>query len=139
MGNSSQNSKTWQIYTVKVVAIDDDANSLEILKRYIEKSFPHVEYFCATNGEKGMRLIQEKLPDLILLDIQMRGLSGLDILKILKNYSPENIMSIPVMMITVVKDEVAIYKAKELGAVNYILKPYDREDLIKRLKPYLLA
>ena len=130
---------TWKDFTVKVVVIDDDANSLEILKRYISKSFPHVEYFSATNGKTGIKLIQETLPDLILLDIQMRGLSGLDILKILKNHKSASIVSIPVMMITVVKDELSIRKAIEDGAVNYILKPYDRDDLIERLKPFLFC
>ncbi|MFC1557054.1 PleD family two-component system response regulator [candidate division KSB1 bacterium] len=139
MKDMSLFDELWEGYSIKVVVIDDDIHALDILKRYIKKEFPNVEYFSAAEAKAGLNLILDKFPDLILLDIEMPELSGLDLLKILKNHKSEAIVSIPVMMITVVKDEVSIHKAIELGAVNYILKPYDRKDLIKRIKPYLIA
>ncbi|MFC1555727.1 PleD family two-component system response regulator [candidate division KSB1 bacterium] len=139
MKDSSLLDELWEGYSVKVVAIDDDVHSLDILKRYIKVAYPDVQYFSADNGKDGLKLVNEKHPDLILLDIEMPEVSGLDVLKILKEQNSEAILSIPVIMITVVKDEVSIRKAIELGAVNYILKPYNRKDLIKRLKPYLIA
>lgn len=139
MKDSSLFDELWENYAVKLVAVDDDEGSLDVLKRYVNKAYPSVEFYGASDGKSGLKLIIEQVPDLVLLDIEMPEVSGLDILKLLKKHKSDAVRSIPVIMITVVKDEQSIRTAIELGAVNYILKPYDRKDLINRFKPYLIA
>lgn len=129
----------WDSYSVKVVIIDDDPHSVDLVQRYIKKSYPHVECFGTSKGSIGLELIESKIPDLIILDIEMPEMSGLEVLQKIKSHASKDIKTIPVIMVTVVNDRKSISKAVEQGAVNYLLKPYDKKELTRRIKPYLLA
>jgi len=139
MAENSIFDELWQSYSVKAVIIDDDPGSVDLVQRYIKVAYPHVEVLGATDGAAGLKLIEENIPDLVLLDIQMPELSGLEVLKKIKQHIDVEIASVPVIMVTVVKDKAVVNDAIESGAVNYILKPYNRKDLVRRVKPYLFS
>ncbi|MEW5895691.1 MAG: response regulator [Candidatus Omnitrophota bacterium] len=116
-----------------VIVIDDDKGMLLLLKNKLEAQGCHV--LTAVDGEKGIELIRRIKPDLILLDILMPKIGGYEVLGVLEQ---DPIMrEIPVIMLTVKSEESDIQKALDLGARDYIIKPFHAELLLKRIENYL--
>ena len=80
-----------------------------------------------------MDRLKKKKPDLILLDILLPGESGIVMLRLIRKLHPD----VKVMMFSVVSQKFFAKQAKELGAVDYITKPFDNEDLVRRVKKAL--
>ena len=72
------------------------------------------------SGEEALKIVQNQSPDVVLLDIMMPGMDGLECLEKIKKANPKT----SVIMITALNDQSRISKAKKLGAFNYILKPF---------------
>ena len=100
----------------KILIIDDEE---PILKMYSAALSDH-EVITAKNGEDGISLAEKEAPDMILLDIILPKLNGLDVLESLKNNQETS--SIPVIMLTNLPQEASADKAKSLGAINYFVK-----------------
>lgn len=104
--------------TIKAMIIDDEAPARDVIKNYL-KDFPDIEVAGeAGNGFDGVRVIQEKQPDLLFLDIQMPKISGFEMLELLEHP--------PVIIFSTAYDQYAL-KAFEKSAADYLLKPYSRE------------
>jgi two-component system nitrate/nitrite response regulator NarL len=84
----------------------------------------------AANGEEGLRLAQEKQPDLILLDINMKGMSGIETLRAIKQED----LDARVLMLTVSDNEEDVVAALQLGADGYLLKDMEPEDILDSLR-----
>ncbi len=97
----------------KILVVDDEQRICDVLKQGLEK-MGDFEVTTANNGKDGMVIAKQLKPDLILLDIRMPGIDGLDTLKKLKEDA--DTLSIPVIMLTAVQDE----EAKEKCASNYV-------------------
>ncbi|KTF16443.1 MULTISPECIES: response regulator transcription factor [Pseudoalteromonas] len=112
-----------------VLAIDDD----KYVHHIIEESLAG---FCkiihAKDGDEGLRLTNKYNPDIILLDIEMPGLSGYDVCKTLKQN--ENTKDIPVMFLSSKVELSDRVKGYSVGASDYIIKPFNAEELIARIK-----
>ena len=119
--------------TKKILVIDDDETILKTVQSVLEKSQFHT--ITAINGEDGLHEATSKKPDAILLDRKMPGLSGNAVLKKLKQ-DPET-QNIPVVMLTGDNNISEVAKSLELGAQDYIVKPFNHENLIVRLKNVL--
>ncbi len=132
-------NELWSKLSRKIVIIDDDPDIIELIKSHITEELKTVEFFSADNGKDGIELVKDKLPDLIILDIKMPGLSGLDTLHILKNETDDIIQAIPVLMLTAKSDLETVEKAIATGAKNYLLKPFDKNDLVARINNILTA
>jgi DNA-binding response OmpR family regulator len=117
-----------------VLIIDDD----EVNRRVLEVLFRHesIEYMSAETGEEGLNLAQKRIPDLILLDLVMPNENGLEILQQFKRHP--NLSAVPVIIFTIIEREETRQKAFELGADDYLTKPFDMrgiiEEIHKRLK-----
>ncbi|HQH27409.1 MAG TPA: sigma-54 dependent transcriptional regulator, partial [Oligoflexia bacterium] len=123
----------------KVLIIDDEASVRESLQLLLGRRYS-VE--IAENGEVGLHMLRqmsgvhggndgsgEDLPDLVLLDVMMPGVDGIEMLKqIRSNYS-----SIPVIMVTASKTVRTVVQAMKIGAVDYLNKPFDVEELLERI------
>lgn len=107
----------------KLLVIDDDKETCE----YIKEFFEHRKYtvFAADSGPKGLALIKQQEPDLVLLDVNMEGINGLETLKQIKDKYPE----MAVMMVTVASDDDTRKTAQTLGADDFIRKPIHRDYL----------
>ena len=105
----------WRNKTVCIV--DDDMNVRDIYRA----KFEHEGFSVVTaeNGEVGLRLIREKSPDIILVDIQMPILDGLGVLQVLKD--DDQLSRIPVIVFSNVEDDAIFQKVEELGAAQYYL------------------
>lgn len=104
----------------KIMIIDDEIDIIEVLQRFLEKSGKlHIE--VDSNPETAMKKIQNKQFDLVLSDIMMPTLSGLEILEEIKKKNP----SVKVLMMTAYSTNTKINKSKELNADGYIEKPFE--------------
>lgn len=107
-----------QMAKKKILVIDDDITLLEMYKERLELANFQVE--IATNGEEGLKKVQESKPDLILLDVMMPRVNGFDVIESLKK--DQSTASIPVIMLTALVQETSKLRAQESGAVGYIIK-----------------
>lgn len=117
--------------THKILLVDDDGKNLQVAMNIL-KDF-NVIY--AQSGEKALELIKRNRFDLILLDIVMPVLDGYAVCKILKENNDTK--NIPIIFLTVKDEEKDIVKGFELGAVDYITKPFFGEVLLKRVESHL--
>jgi len=118
----------------KILVIEDEEPIRELLKLTLE-SAGYSGIYMAANGEEGLRLAQSRLPDLILLDLMLPGMDGLSVCRQLK--SQEATRAIPIIMLTARSEESDVIIGLELGAVDYITKPFSRKILIARVRAQL--
>jgi len=105
---------------MKLLIVDDEADLCQLLAEHFEGHFD-AEVFTATTPGEALHLLEEQQPEGMLLDINLgTRLSGLDILERLPEISPAT----KVIMVTSVIDFSSIERARELGAVDYITKPF---------------
>jgi signal transduction histidine kinase/DNA-binding response OmpR family regulator len=112
-----------------ILAIDDDPEACELIERNLTKDGFRV--VTATSGEQGLRLAHDILPAAITLDVMMPDMDGWSVLRALK--ADPVLRRIPVIMLTMMDDRSRGYS---LGAVDYLTKPVDREQLRKTLSRY---
>jgi len=108
----------------KILVIDDEEGLGNLIKLNIENEFQY-EVILARNGERGHELAVEQEPDLVLLDVMMPGINGLETLKRIKGSLPH----VPVAMVTAVWNAEEAKRCFEAGAYEYITKPIDLEQL----------
>lgn len=108
----------------KILIIDDEEDFCSLLKLNIDE-ITEYEALVATSGEAGLDLIQTEKPDLVLLDIMMPGMDGMETLERIKAAAPD----LPVAMLTAVYAEEEANRCFEAGAYDYIAKPVDFEYL----------
>jgi len=118
-------------YTVLVV--DDNLMNLKLIEKSLSKE--GYKIFCADNGPDARAIALEEKPNLILLDIEMPGENGFDVITKLKDNSETN--SIPVIFLTGVIEVDSKLKGFDLGAVDYITKPFHPLEVLARVRIHL--
>ena len=117
--------------TKKILMIEDDPNIVELARIHIGDLGYAFEW--AGDGEKGLRKAQEEEYDLILLDLMLPGLDGLEVCK---RFRQEN-QKTPILMLTAKSEELDKVLGLELGADDYLTKPFSIRELIARIKAIL--
>ena len=117
----------------KILVVDDDRNICELLKLYLENDGYTV--FVANDGQEAVEMFQSKAPELVLLDIMLPGEDGLTILK--KIRASGKLQNIPVIMMTAKTSEFDIVKGLDLGADDYVTKPFGIMELLSRIRSVL--
>jgi two-component system alkaline phosphatase synthesis response regulator PhoP len=117
----------------KILIIEDETNIQELIKYNLEKNGYKV--IIADNGINGLEEAISNVPDLILLDIMLPGLDGLEVCKRLK--MEKSTRKIPILMLTARSDELDKVLGLELGADDYITKPFSIKELIARIRAAL--
>lgn len=118
-------------YENKILLVDDDTKNLQVAMSILKD----YNVIYAQSGEKALELLEKKQFDLILLDVVMPIMNGYDVCSIIK--TNDKTRKIPVIFLTVKDDEKDIVKGFELGAVDYITKPFYSEVLLKRVELHL--
>ncbi|MEO1592514.1 MAG: response regulator, partial [Cyanobacteria bacterium J06632_22] len=119
--------------SAEILAVDDVPTNLDLI---IDTLSPMVHRVAAVNsGERALKRLQTHIPDLILLDVQMPGLDGFETCQRIK-HNPAT-AHIPIIFITARTDADSISKGFELGAVDYISKPFQTAELIARVKNHV--
>jgi len=103
----------------RVLVVDDDPATVELLREFL--SAKGYEVITAGDGAEGLRRVKEERPHLILLDVQMPKMDGLEVLRRLREIDKE----VSVIMVTAANEEAIGRQAMELGAFDYIVKPLD--------------
>ncbi|WP_168203442.1 response regulator [Oceanispirochaeta crateris] len=112
-----------------VLAVDDTPENLKLLGHILSDKY---SLNFATNGAKALELVSIKKPDLILLDIMMPEMDGFEVCKILKS-KPET-SEIPVVFLTAKSDRESVIRGLSLGAVDYLIKPFEKDDVLIRIQ-----
>ena len=116
-----------------ILIVDDNPANVEILQmRLLANNY---EIITATDGEMGLAVAREKLPDLILLDIMMPKIDGLEVCRLLKN--DPGLPFMPIIIVTAKADSKDIIAGLEAGSDEYLTKPVDQGALVARVKSML--
>ena len=120
--------------TDKVIAVvDDEEDIVELVSHHLKRDGFKVKEFY--NGRDFLSYIKSVIPDLVILDIMLPGVDGLEICRILKNASRTS--SLPTIMLTAKGTEADVVVGLELGADDYIVKPFSPRELVARVKSIL--
>lgn len=117
----------------KVLIIDDEEHIVDLIKYNLEAN--GFQTIVAFNGVDGLKLSKSEKPDLILLDLMLPGIDGLEVLKRIR--SDEKLKNTPVIMLTAKSEEIDKILGLELGADDYITKPFSVRELTARVKAVL--
>jgi len=122
---------------LKVLLIEDDKIEVMKLNRVIDKLDVAHEIIEANNGEEALDLLQQKalLPDIILLDLNMPKINGIEFLGILKNDAV--LRYIPTIILTTSSNEKDLLECYKLGIAGYVLKPLKYEDYVNKIEKLL--
>jgi len=115
-----------------VLIIEDDQNIVSTVSVAFQMRWPEAELVSTVMGEEGLHLVETENPDLVILDLGLPDIDGFDVLRRLRLFS-----SVPVVILTVRGDETDKVKGIELGADDYVVKPFKPQELLTRLKAQL--
>ncbi len=113
-----------------VLVVDDEPKNLQVIGKFLHDKDYNVS--IAANGKAALSFVQNELPDLILLDIEMPELDGFNVCKTLK--SSERTSKIPIIFLTAKVGSADVLKGFEIGASDYIIKPFQSLELLARVK-----
>jgi two-component system alkaline phosphatase synthesis response regulator PhoP len=114
----------------KVMVVDDDAKTVELVKLYLDRDGYQV--LTAYNGLEALRLARESCPDLIVLDLMLPDIDGLEICRTLRRES-----DVPIIMVTARTTDHDKLAGLDLGADDYVTKPFSPKELLARVRAVL--
>jgi len=114
----------------KVLVVDDDINICELISLYLKKE--EFEVVLAHTGNKAMELFARENPDIVILDLMLPGIDGLQVCRNIRNISKT-----PIIMLTAKGETIDKILGLEIGADDYICKPFDPKELVARIKAVL--
>lgn len=114
----------------KILIVDDEKNIAELIRLYLEKE--GYKTVCAYDGNEAMSLFNQHNPSLVILDIMLPGVDGWQVCKEIRKSS-----AVPIIMLTAKSDTIDKVLGLELGADDYITKPFEAKELLARVKAVL--
>jgi len=117
---------------MKVAVIDDAPDIVEVVSLCFQLRWSGTTVVSANEGAKGLELIEVESPDVVILDIGLPDMDGFQVLRELRRFS-----QVPVIMLTVKGEDTDIARGLELGADDYIVKPFSHIELIARVQAVL--
>ena len=117
----------------KVLVVDDNLQNLELILAYLEDI--DCQTLSAEGGQEALKIIEDQLPDLVLLDVMMPKISGFEVCKKIKN-NPKT-QQIPVIMVTALNEIGDIERAIASGTDDFLSKPVNKWELLTRVKTML--
>jgi two-component system alkaline phosphatase synthesis response regulator PhoP len=118
----------------KILVVDDDPHIQELSRMILQDR--GYEVITAENGVQAIQRVRDEKPDLVLLDVMMPDMNGVDVCRTLKKMSPE-VESMPIVMFTILDDVIDRKRAEDAGCNGYFLKPFRAEDLVAEVEKYL--
>jgi len=114
----------------EILIVEDEPSIAEVVEIYLRRAGYHVQ--AVRDGEAALKLLDQHLPDLIVLDVMLPGMDGFSILRCLRDRS-----DVPVIFITARREEVERIAGLELGADDYVVKPFSPQELVSRVRAVL--
>lgn len=120
----------------KILIVDDEAHIRLLLEQTLEELEDEgIEILSAINGEDALKIIEDKNPELVFLDVMMPKLNGFEVCNEIKNI--KNIQNIYIALLTAKGQEFDKQKGKEVGADLYLTKPFNPDEVVKLAKSVL--
>ncbi|HPN84057.1 MAG TPA: response regulator transcription factor [Victivallales bacterium] len=117
----------------KILVVEDEKDIADLIEMNLEREGYKVR--TVESGEECIKMAREKLPDIIILDLMLPGMDGLDVCRIMKNDSKTR--HIPIIMLTAKGEESDVITGLEMGADDYMTKPFSAKVLMARVKAVL--
>jgi DNA-binding response OmpR family regulator len=117
--------------TARVLVVDDDATVRDVVGRYLDEAGYQVD--LAADGPTGLRAARERSPDAVVLDLMLPGMTGLDVCRALRADDDR----LPIVMLTALGEEDDRVLGLELGADDYVTKPFSTAELLSRVRAIL--
>ncbi|NPA31050.1 MAG: response regulator transcription factor, partial [Chloroflexi bacterium] len=114
----------------KILVVDDEKRIVHFIRLNLEHD--GFEVLAAYNGTEALKRVREDLPDLVLLDVMLPDMDGFEVLRLIREVS-----DVPVIMVTAKGEEEDIVRGLELGADDYITKPFSPRELVSRIRAVL--
>lgn len=128
---NNQSSNTYDEDKKTILAVDDESSIIDLLKFNIEKE--GYNFISAFDGEEGFQKVMNEKPDLVLLDVMLPKMDGLSVCRMIRQEQ----INIPVIMLSARGEEIDKILGLEIGADDYITKPFSTRELIARIKANL--
>ncbi len=119
--------------TKRILLVDDEPDFVETVEFFLSGS--DYQVFVAKNGKEALEMVKTERPDLVVLDVMMPEMDGLEACKRLKNDPTTN--SIPIIMLTAKGRKEDVVDALAAGANSYIVKPFNLSELVERIEKAL--
>ena len=116
----------------KILVVDDSPTIIFFLKMMLSKNYHIVE---AVNGKKGLEAAKKEKPDLILMDIMMPEMDGIEALEAMR--ASDEVKETPIIMVTTKGDQERVDTCFKLGCSDFVTKPIDKMELLTKVKKYL--
>jgi len=113
-----------------VLLVEDEKSIVTLIKYNLEKE--GFKVFCAETGEDALKIIKEKIPDLVILDWMLPDLSGVEVCRQIKK--DKKLKNIPILILTAKGEPDDKIKGLEVGADDYVTKPFNNKELLLRIK-----
>lgn len=113
---------------IKILAVDDNIINLATIEQELKDKYDVV---TVNSGDRAIRYLNKEKPDLILLDVQMALMDGIETLRKIRTMKDGATM--PVIMLTAKKDRETVLEGSKLGIVDYVVKPFNTQDLLERI------
>ncbi|MFC2026886.1 response regulator transcription factor, partial [Chloroflexota bacterium] len=117
---------------MKLVVIEDDTEIAEFISLAFEVGWSGIKVFNCHHGIRGIEIIEKESPDVVILDLGLPDIDGLEVLKQVRSFS-----SVPIIIVTVRGTETDIIKGLQQGADEYLVKPFGQLELLARVKAVL--
>lgn len=118
------------MFKKKILIIEDTEFMTKLISDVLKKA--GYEVISASNGPNGIQKVREEKPDLVILDVIMPGMNGFEVCKILRDDESNNLM--PIIMLTAQENEDDKLEGLEIGADDYIIKPFNSRELVSRVR-----
>ncbi len=114
---------------LKILLVEDNADIREVTNLIFEMHMPEARIIPAVKGADGLALMKSESPDMIILDLGLPDMDGMKVLKEIRSYS-----DIPIVILTIRGDETDKVRGLEMGADDYIVKPFNHNELLARVR-----
>lgn len=121
--------KQGSLFNKRILAVDDTAITLMRISNTLRDKY---EVVTVNSGVRALKYLEEQRPDLILLDIQMAQMDGIETLRQIRSMRGRG--DIPVIMLTGVEDKEIVLETAKLGICDYVLKPFSSGELLERIR-----
>jgi CheY-like chemotaxis protein len=119
----------------KTILLVDDSSTSRMNSRMLFGNDKDYEFFSACDGKEGVEMALERKPDLILMDVEMPRMSGIEACRALRNHAETR--AIPIILLTMRAEESIVKEGLASGCTEYMLKPVNEEKLAAAVKKYL--
>ncbi len=114
---------------LKVLLIEDDSGIVESVSVMFQLRWPGVKLLSTMYGEKGVEMVQTEFPDIVILDLGLPDTDGFQVLRRIRSFS-----DVPVVILTVMGEEINKIRGLELGADDYVVKPFSPGEFLARVR-----